>query len=107
MEADFGVEYLPLEELAAACDILSLHCAVNDQTQNMVNADLVSKMKPGIILVNTARGDLVDNLAVRQGLMDGRIGGIAMDTLAPVSYTHLDVYKRQHRGGPSPPHQRG
>ena len=77
MEADFGVEYLPLEELAAACDILSLHCAVNDQTQNMVNADLVSKMKPGIILVNTARGDLVDNLAVRQGLLDGRIGGIA------------------------------
>ena len=55
VEADFGVEYLPLEELAAACDILSLHCAVNDQTQNMVNADLVSKMKPGIILVNTAR----------------------------------------------------
>jgi len=83
VEADFGVEYLPLEELAAACDILSLHCAVNDQTRNMVNADLVSKMKPGIILVNTARGDLVDNLAVRQGLIDGRIGGIAMDTLAP------------------------
>lgn len=83
VEADFGVEYLPLEELAAACDILSLHCAVNDQTQNMVNADLVSKMKLGIILVNTARGDLVDNLAVRQGLLDGRIGGIAMDTLAP------------------------
>ena len=49
----------------------------------MVNADLVAKMKPGIILVNTARGDLVDNLAVRQGLLDGRIGGIAMDTLAP------------------------
>ena len=83
VEADFGVEYLPLEELAATCDILSLHCAVNDQTRNMVDAELVAKMKPGVILVNTARGDLVDNLAVRQGLIDGRIGGIAMDTLAP------------------------
>ena len=83
VEAEFGVEYRPLEELAAACDILSLHCAVNDQTRNMVNTRLISKMKPGIILVNTARGDLVDNLAVRQGLIDGRIGGIAMDTLAP------------------------
>ncbi|MEA4955356.1 MAG: NAD(P)-dependent oxidoreductase [Pseudoflavonifractor sp.] len=83
VEADFGVTYLPLEELAAVCDILSLHCAVNDQTQNMINADLISKMKPTSILVNTARGDLVDNLAVRQALLEGRIGGIAMDTLAP------------------------
>ncbi|MGE4276020.1 MAG: 2-hydroxyacid dehydrogenase [Lawsonibacter sp.] len=83
VEADFGVTYLPLEELAAVCDILSLHCAVNDQTRNMVNADLIAMMKPSSILVNTARGDLVDNLAVRQALIDGRIGGIAMDTLAP------------------------
>ncbi|MGI5962730.1 MAG: 2-hydroxyacid dehydrogenase [Lawsonibacter sp.] len=83
VEADFGVTYLPLEELAATCDILSLHCAVNDQTRNLVNAQLLSKMKPTSILVNTARGDLVDNLAVRQALLDGRLGGIAMDTLAP------------------------
>ena len=83
VEQEFGVEYLPLEELAAVCDILSLHCAVNDQTRNMVNTRLIAKMKPGVILVNTARGDLVDNQAVRQGLLDGRIGGIAMDTLAP------------------------
>lgn len=83
VEEDFGVTYLPLEELAAQCDILSLHCAVNDQTRNMVNADLIAKMKPTAILVNTARGDLVDNLALRQALIEGRIGGIALDTLAP------------------------
>ena len=83
VEEDFGVTYLPLEELAARCDILSLHCAVNDQTRNMVNADLIAKMKPTAILVNTARGDLVDNMALRQALIEGRIGGIAMDTLAP------------------------
>jgi lactate dehydrogenase-like 2-hydroxyacid dehydrogenase len=83
VEEDFGVTYLPLEELAARCDILSLHCAVNDQTRNMVNADLLANMKPTAILVNTARGDLVDNLAVRQALIAGKLGMIAMDTLSP------------------------
>jgi lactate dehydrogenase-like 2-hydroxyacid dehydrogenase len=83
VEEQFGVSYLPLEELAAQCDILSLHCAVNDQTRGMVNAALLSHIKPGAILVNTARGDLVDDMAVRQALLDGTLGGIAMDTLAP------------------------
>lgn len=83
VEQDFGVTYLPLEELAARCDILSLHCAVTDETREMVNADLLSKMKPTAILVNTARGDLLDNQAVRQALIEGRLGGIAVDTLAP------------------------
>lgn len=83
LEAEFSVSYLPLEELAAACDILSLHCAVNDQTRHMVNEALLAQVKPNAILVNTARGDLVDNQAVRQALIDGRLGAIAMDTLAP------------------------
>jgi len=83
VEAEFGVTYLPLEELVAACDVLSLHCAVNDQTRGMINAPLIEKMRPGTILVNTARGDLLDNRAVRQALIDGQLGAIAMDTLAP------------------------
>ena len=83
MEAELGVTYLPLEELFSACDVLSLHCAVNDQTRGMVNEALLERVKPGAILVNTARGDLVDNLAVRRALIQGRLGGIAMDTLAP------------------------
>ena len=82
-EEELGVAYLPLEELVAACDILSLHCAVNEQTTHMVNAELLSHIKPGAILVNTARGQLVDNLAVRKALIEGRLGGIAMDTLDP------------------------
>jgi len=82
-EEELGVTYLPLEELAAACDILSLHCAVNGQTTRMVNAEFLSRVKPGAILVNTARGQLVDDLAVRQALIDGRLGGIAIDTFDP------------------------
>ena len=82
-EEELGVTYLPLDELAAACDILSLHCAVNEQTTHMVNGDFLARVKPGAILVNTARGQLVDNLAVRQALLDGKLGGIAIDTLDP------------------------
>ncbi len=82
-EAELGVEYLPLEELAGRCDILSLHCAVNEQTTHMVNEAFLSHVKPGAVLVNTARGQLVDNLAVRQALIDGRLGGVAIDTFDP------------------------
>lgn len=82
-EAELGVEYLPLEELAGRCDILSLHCAVNERTTHMVNEEFLSHVKPGAILVNTARGQLVDNLAVRRALIDGRLGGVAIDTFDP------------------------
>ena len=82
-EARCGVRYLPLEELAAACDIISLHCAVTDQTRGMVDAAFLSRMKPMAYLVNTSRGELVDNLALRQALLEGRIAGAGFDTLAP------------------------
>ena len=83
VEQELGVAYLPLEELAEQCSILSLHCAVNEQTTHMVNGALLAHVRPGTILVNTARGQLVDNLAVRQALIDGRLGGIAIDTFDP------------------------
>ena len=83
VEAEFGVSYLPLEELVQRCTMISLHCAVNDQTRHMIDAPLLEKVHHGAILVNTARGELVDNMAVRQALIDGRLGGIAMDTLFP------------------------
>ena len=82
-EEELGVTWLPLEKLAARCDILSLHCAVNEQTTRMVDEAFLSHVKPGAILVNTARGQLVDNLAVRRALVEGRLGGIAIDTFDP------------------------
>ena len=77
------VTYLPLEQLLAACDILSLHCAVTEETRNLVDAAFLRQVKPTAYLINTARGDLVDNEALRQALVEGRLAGAGLDTLAP------------------------
>ena len=82
-EAAWGVAYLPLEELAARCDIISLHCPANPSTRGLVGEDFLSRMKPGSYLVNTARGDLVDAGALRQALTSGHLAGAALDTLTP------------------------
>ena len=82
-ERKYGITYLPLEELAERSDIVSLHCAVNDETRGMVDDALLRRMKPTAYLINTARGDLVDNDALRRALTEGRIAGAGLDTLAP------------------------
>lgn len=85
LESDLalGVGYLPLEELCARCDIISLHCVVTPETQGMVNEDFLARMKPTAYLINTGRGDLVVNSALRQALIEGRIAGAGLDTIAP------------------------
>lgn len=82
-EAALSVSYLPLEELIATCDIVSLHCPVTEQTRGMVNERFLSLMKPTAYLINTGRGDLVDNAALRAALVEGRIAGAGLDTIAP------------------------
>lgn len=82
-ERKYGITYLPLEELAERSDIVSLHCAVNDETRGMVDDALLRRMKPTAYLINTARGDLVDNEALRQALLEGQIAGAGLDTLSP------------------------
>ena len=77
VEKKYHVTYLPLEELAEKSDIVSLHCAVTE------DAALLRRMKPTAYLINTARGDLVDNEALRQALLEGRIAGAGLDTLSP------------------------
>ncbi|MCD8010053.1 MAG: 2-hydroxyacid dehydrogenase [Lachnospiraceae bacterium] len=83
IEAQYGVTYLPLQELLAQCDIVSLHAAVNDETRGMVDAAFLAAMKPTAYLINTARGDLVDNPALRAALLEDRIAGYGLDVIAP------------------------
>ena len=83
VEAQLGVRYLPLSELARTCDIVSIHVPVTPETTNLVDADFLASMKPDSILVNTARGEIVDQVALARALEVGTIGAAGLDTLSP------------------------
>src|SRR5690606_14217689 len=80
-EAPPFVEPLPLGEAAARADVLSLHAPATPETRHMVNEALLRRMTPTALLVNTARGDLVDEAALRRALTEGWIAGAALDVL--------------------------
>ena len=77
--ADLGVELVSLDDLFARSDFLSLHMPSTPTTKNIVNADRLAKAKKGIRIINTARGDLVDENALADAIESGHIGGAALD----------------------------
>lgn len=83
LEQELNVQHLPQDELVRTCDIVSLHCAVTPETEGMVDATFLEAMKEDAILINTGRGDLVDNVALASALERGVIGGAGLDTIAP------------------------
>lgn len=72
--ADDGVEQLPLPALLRAADVVSLHLPLNDATRMLLKGPELAMMKPGALLINTARGGLVDEAALAEALRAGRIG---------------------------------
>lgn len=82
-----GLEYLPLEEIYAQCDIVSLHVPVTPETSGMINDAAIGRMKPGALLINTARGEIVDQEALCRGIVSGKLGGAGLDTLSPEPVT--------------------
>lgn len=97
----------PLTNFVSSCDIVSLHCARNAQNYHMVNDELLSKMKPGALLVNTARGDIIDESALAAHLKAGRIRAILdVYEIEPLpidsELRHLDnCVLIPHMGGPT------
>ena len=79
-EKDF--RYATLDELYAESDIISLNCPLTDENAGMINADSIAKMKPSAVIVNTARGGLINEAALADALNSGRIRGAALDVLA-------------------------
>jgi lactate dehydrogenase-like 2-hydroxyacid dehydrogenase len=78
--------YLPLEKLYAECDIISLNAPVTPETTNMINGESLKLFKRGALLINTARGELMDHKAVVGALISGQLGGLGTDVLAPEPY---------------------
>jgi D-3-phosphoglycerate dehydrogenase / 2-oxoglutarate reductase len=72
-----------LDALLAACDVLTLHCPSNARTRRMLDRAALAKLRPGAILVNVARGDLVDTAALIEALQTGRLSAAALDVCDP------------------------
>jgi D-3-phosphoglycerate dehydrogenase len=73
------VEFVDLDTLLAESHVLSLHLLLNDETRGFLNAARIAKLRPGVLLVNTARGAIVDEAAMIEALQSGRIGHAALD----------------------------
>lgn len=76
---DREITLTPLDEIYAAADYISLHVGLTPQTQGMINEASIAKMKQGVRVVNCARGELIDDVALAAALKSGRVGGLAID----------------------------
>jgi D-3-phosphoglycerate dehydrogenase len=81
--AAVGAESMPLEKLLAGSDLVTLHCPSLPATKGMINASTLAAAKPGLLLVNLSRGDLVDPAALVAALDSGHVAGAALDVFAP------------------------
>src|SRR5271166_5865808 len=79
---EFSVELVPLEQLLAESDFISLHTAVSPQTKDMINAATIAKMKKGVRIVNAARGELINEADLAEALKSGQVAGAALDVFA-------------------------
>lgn len=82
--ADRYAKYVSFEELLAQSDLISLHCPLTAENYHLIDDNAIAKMKPGVMLINTSRGGLIDTKAVIKGLKNKTIG-----------YLALDVYERE------------
>lgn len=78
-----AVELVDLAALAARSDVVSIHAKYTPETHGLVGAEFIAGMKPGAVLINTAREGLVDERALFDGLTDGRLAGLALDVCEP------------------------
>ncbi len=84
MERELGLTFLQLQELAGCADIISLHCPLTKENTGLIDREFIASMKNGAILINTARGGLVDFAALREALASGKL-----------SFAGLDVFPKE------------
>jgi len=87
-ETSHGVTLASMDEIYAGSDVLSLNCPLTDENRNMINRDTLARMKVGAILVNTARGGLIDEPALVEALEAGQLRSAGVDSFAVEPMTH-------------------
>jgi (S)-sulfolactate dehydrogenase len=80
--AQVGARFAGLDELVTLSDVISLHVPLDGSTRGMFGAARIAAMKPGAVLINTARGGIIDELALAAALRAGALGGAAIDVFA-------------------------
>ena len=99
-----GVEFVDFDTLLARSDVLSLHCPATPATRGLMSREALAKMKPGAILLNTARGALVDEEAVADALESGKLAFYGADAFAPARPAGRGAhpaYRVDHQGSPA------
>lgn len=94
LEEQFNLRYASLSTVLGKSDIITLHLPLNDKTRHLINAESVHQMVPGVMIINTSRGPVVDTEAILQGLRSGQIGYFGMD----VYEKEKGVFFYDHRG---------
>jgi len=88
--------YVRFETLLAQSDVITLHCPLTEATRGLIGQAEIAQMKPGVMLINTARGPLINEQAVADALLRGQLGGVALDVLAveppPAENTLLQMH---------------
>ena len=77
-----GVQLVPLDELLGASDYITIHLPKTPETTGIIGADALTKVKPGVRIINTSRGGLVDEVALAAAIADGRVAGAGLDVFA-------------------------
>lgn len=83
IEEELGIEYMTFDELLRNCDIISLHLPLLPETKDLINKDVLNIMKTDAILINTARGEIINQSDLAQALIAGKLDGVAIDTISP------------------------
>lgn len=77
--AENGIVRMELDELLKTADVVSLHVPLNEQTKHMISRERIATMKDGVIIINTARGGLIDEAAAAEAIASGKLGGLGLD----------------------------
>lgn len=89
---ELGVEKVELDDLLARADFITLHTPLTDQTRNILSAEALAKSKPGVRIINCARGGLIDEAALKDALVTGHVAGAALDVFAEEPATENGLF---------------